>query len=1533
LTRILAALALLIFALPALAQDTAEEERSFFISFVEDQLSTPDRQIRISGIRGVLSSNATIGEITVADREGVWLRIVNASIDWNRSALLRSRVDINTLAAERIEVLRRPLPAEGLPSPEARSFQIPQLPLAIIIGALEVPNVAFGADVFGLESELAVTGRMNLEGGSLDTALEIERLDGPGGQFTLTATYANETEVFDLDVTLSEPENGIVANLLNIEGRPPILLTLAGEGPIGDLNLALTLDAASRRLLTGTTELRRQAEGLAFSANVEGPIAELIPAQFRAFFGAETTLATSGVVKDEGGLLLEAINLRSAALTLEGAAETGADGFLRRLMLDAAIADPSANRVILPVPGGETTVEQANLSIAFGDTAGEEWSGRLDITGLTTDTLVARSVALTLGGLAQNIDRPAERRITFNADGAVSGITAERTDVAEALGEEITLDVDGVWQAGTPVVLQRALVTGQNLSVSLAGDIAEFAFNGDLSIEASSLAPFSGLAGRDLTGGIELEATGQIAPVSGAFNLRLDGAVTDLTIDEPIANGLLGGTTAITGRLARTTQGFNTEALRIANEQITLTAGGSFATGAADFSFDFALADLALIAEQASGRLTSTGRASGSDGLINLTFAAGVPNGSLAGKRLSEGSLVFEGMLQQGNVDGQVTGSAFLDGVRAELTSAISITDQVRRLSDLRFTAGGATVTGGLTQIPTGLYTGTLSIRAPNIETAAALFLREATGAIEADLTLEAEEGRQNADVRASVGNFRTEGITIGKGRIEARIEDLFNVPMIQGTLDATSLFAAGIDVSQIRATADRAGETTNFSANAALANGATASARGALTPEQGGYRLSLESAELARGTLSARLLEPTNLLVQGRNVIIGGLNLDVGGGRVAVSGDIADTLNLDASITDLPLAIANAVRPDLELSGRLNGTAKAAGTRERPDIRFDLRGDTISAAALRRAGLQSISVDATGTSSGNRLTVNAGIASPEGVRATVRGGVPLGEGALALDIDLSAFPLTTLNAVAPGQNLTGRITGSARVTGALDDPAASFQLSGTGVSATPLASAGIGPLELRATGRYADSVIALTSANAGGPQGLSLSASGRMPITGAGLDVRLTGQAPLSLANRFLAERGARVSGALALNAAVSGSLRQPAVNGTFSTSGADFVDPETGLRLRNISVSANIANDTVSLTSASAALAAGGTVGAAGTISIRPDAGFPADLRITLSQARYADGELVVATVTGGLTLTGPLARDPLLSGNINVERAEITVPERLGGGAAGIDVIHVDPPPEVARTLQRARTASDGTPMPSSRPSVLRLNVAVNAPNRIFVRGRGLDVELGGQVTITGPITSVQPVGGFRIIRGRLSILGQRITFDEGMVTLVGDLDPFLNFVARSERSDITVLITVAGRVSDPDISFSSQPELPEDEVLARLIFNRGMGELSPLQIAQLGLAAAELAGGSNTSLLGSLRQATGLDDIDVVTTPEGGTAVRVGRYIQDNVYLGVEAGTQGSTRATINLDITQDLKAKGSFGTNGDSSLGVFFEKDY
>jgi translocation and assembly module TamB len=348
--RALLLLLLALLAAPAFAQqETPEEERSMLLAFIEDKLSAPNRQIRLQGIEGVLSSNARIGSITVADNDGVWLRITDAAIVWSRSTLIfRQRLQIDRLSAARIEVLRRPLPDDSLPAPESSSFRLPELPVAVNLDELDVPSVSFGPGVFGLESELAITGRIRLEDGSLDTALDITRLDGPGGRFALNAAYANATEQLDLDLQLSEPENGVIANLLNIEGRPPVDLAVQGSGPLSGLDIGLSLDAGGERVLTGTTALRRQADGLGYDARLSGPIARLVPAQFRAFFGNETALTASGLVRDAGGVVLDALNLDSAALDLAASVETGADGFLRRLNLEAS--SPSCCRCRVATP-------------------------------------------------------------------------------------------------------------------------------------------------------------------------------------------------------------------------------------------------------------------------------------------------------------------------------------------------------------------------------------------------------------------------------------------------------------------------------------------------------------------------------------------------------------------------------------------------------------------------------------------------------------------------------------------------------------------------------------------------------------------------------------------------------------------------------------------------------------------------------------------------------------------------------------------------------------------------------------------------------------------------------------------------------------------------------------------------------------------------------------------------------------------------------------------------------------------------------
>ncbi len=1417
-------------ALPLIAEENADAGKDWFIGFVEGQLSGPGRQISISGIDGALSSDVSIPEITISDSDGVWLRIENAKLNWDQGALLGGRLQINTLSADKIAYIRPAIPEKSAitpPAPEATPLEIPQLPVAIVLGKLDVPSVTFGEHVFGLGSEIALSGRLELADGSLDTKLDITRKDGPGGTLALALAYQRETRNATIDLTLNEPSNGVIVNLLDMTGKPNLSLRLAGSGPLSALTTDLSLDVADRRALTGKADLRQAEGGLRLNADLYGPVATLVPDTYKSFFGAETRLHAGLLIKDKGGIVLDSLTLGGGELALAASADTTADGFLTLLKLDARIASSDGTLVLLPGGAEKTGIASAGLSIDYAQS--EDWTANLAVAGLTTGDLGAEKLTLDVSGAASNLADPVKRRVTFNGDGRITGISAADPQVAEALGSAMGLGVAGLWSPETAFKLVQMRLSGQGFDMALAGTIRDFGFDGDIALTTPSIASFSGLAGRQLGGAIDMRASGTVSLLSGGFDLTLDGTGNDLTFDMAPVDAILAGKTTLGGRIARTETGVAADGFFIGNDQAKIAANGRFSSTDADFRFSVGLNDLGLLADETSGALSATGTAKGTNSRIALAFNAGVASGTLAGHALSEAGLDFTGTLDAGALAGTLSGKGFLDGHRVDLSAGLASKDGVNRLSGLTFTTQGTELTGTLTQDAKGLLSGSFTLDASDITRAAALFMTEAKGAATAFIALMPADGVQAATVSARLKDITLGETRIGSAALDARITDLFGVPAINGTLDGAKIVMSGITVSRMVARASQRDTTTSFSADASLDNGTALQAAGSLAPAGKGYRLVLDKAELTKDNLKASLVSPTSAVIADDVVILEGATLDVGGGRITSSGTAGKALDLTIGLKNVPLGIANAVLPDLGLAGSVNGTLKATGTPAKPEIGFDI--------------------------------------------------------------------------------------------------------SAKGVSAASIAEFGVTPLALSAKGQFANETLALTRLNLDGPAGMALSAKGRLPMVGSGGDVAVTGSVPLSLANRLLANRGTQVSGTASIDAHVTGSVAKLAYAGTIGLSGAQVIDPLSSLRLEKVAATARFSNDALVIQTISGTLATGGTISASGSVSLDTKAGMPADLKIKLDRARYADGTLFVATASGQLALKGALMRNPMLSGSLDLDRAEISIPDTFGSDATLLDVTHEAPSAGVKTTLKRIEANSAGGKDGTASSGSLRLDISVSAPNQVFVRGRGLDAELGGTVRLTGPVDAIQPVGGFELIRGRLSILGQRVDFDSGSVTLIGDLNPYVDMIASSPGESITVTITVSGPVSDLSIAFTSSPELPEDEVLSQLIFKRTLGDLSPLQLAKLAAAASELAGGGNNSLVNDLRSAAGLADLDVVTDTEGNTAVKAGAYLQDNVYLSVEAGTGGTSKISIDLDLTDTLKATGSTSNDGESSIGLYYEQDY
>lgn len=300
----------------------------------------------------------------------------------------------------------------------------------------------------------------------------------------------------------------------------------------------------------------------------------------------------------------------------------------------------------------------------------------------------------------------------------------------------------------------------------------------------------------------------------------------------------------------------------------------------------------------------------------------------------------------------------------------------------------------------------------------------------------------------------------------------------------------------------------------------------------------------------------------------------------------------------------------------------------------------------------------------------------------------------------------------------------------------------------------------------------------------------------------------------------------------------------------------------------------------------------------------------------------------------MQGALAGGASLGGSIDLSETEIRLaPTTTTQGIP--DITHINDRPAVEQTRARAGLNDDaaGNGNGSGPARAINLDIAINAPSRIFIRGRGLDTELGGRLRLTGTTAEVIPIGQFTLVRGRLDILGKRLDMQEGQLLLQGSFDPRFRMVASTDTANATVRIITEGTPQSPNIVFESDPDLPDDEILANLLFGKSIASISPLQAAQLAAAVATLAGSGGDGVIGKIRNQFNLDDLDITTDEEGAAGLRAGKYLSENVYTDIEVTSEGRSEINLNLDLTPNITAKGSVGSDGDTGLGIFYERDY
>ena len=458
--------------------------------------------------------------------------------------------------------------------------------------------------------------------------------------------------------------------------------------------------------------------------------------------------------------------------------------------------------------------------------------------------------------------------------------------------------------------------------------------------------------------------------------------------------------------------------------------------------------------------------------------------------------------------------------------------------------------------------------------------------------------------------------------------------------------------------------------------------------------------------------------------------------------------------------------------------------------------------------------------------------------------------------------------------------------------------------------------------------------AQASGAGGLKSSLNVVLPVEASARPIRVAIVKTRAMQGRFLADGEVKplwdlfyggdreLGGQVHLDGTLGGTINDPQITGDAAVAGGRFQDSETGLVLTGLTTHAVLKRDVVTISDFSAKDEKSGAISGSGTISLVR--GGASNLKLDLKGFRLIDNETAEATASGQVTFTRAADGHVQIAGALDLDRAQINAETKLRPSVVSMDVVERNRPGQLA-TLQ---------PEPPRRGPSMALDITLRAPKRVFIRGRGIDAELSVRAHVTGTVASPSLSGTADIVQGRYDFAGKRFEFDErGSITLANEAENIrLDLSATWDGPSLTATVQIKGTAAKPEITLTSSPSLPQEEILAQVLFGASASQLSGAQTAELASTVTSLATGGGFDVLGGLRQFAGLDRLALAGDQTSGMAVAGGKYISDNVYLEVVGGGRQGPSAEVDWRIKRGISIISQVGGEFGAKLSVRWTRD-
>jgi len=275
--------------------------------------------------------------------------------------------------------------------------------------------------------------------------------------------------------------------------------------------------------------------------------------------------------------------------------------------------------------------------------------------------------------------------------------------------------------------------------------------------------------------------------------------------------------------------------------------------------------------------------------------------------------------------------------------------------------------------------------------------------------------------------------------------------------------------------------------------------------------------------------------------------------------------------------------------------------------------------------------------------------------------------------------------------------------------------------------------------------------------------------------------------------------------------------------------------------------------------------------------------------------------------------------------MNQASINIPSSAGSTVARI---------EVEEVVSAEETMQQQTPK-TTPVFKAGLDVNLSIPARCYVRGRGLESEWAGKISVTGNTEKPIVLGNLNVKRGALDFLDRKFIIKKGEIDFNGSNPPIpmIDLNAEFKTKKITGIVKVTGNASNPQLKLESQPSLPQDEILANILFGRSASEITPAQAVSLAASIHQLKGGnSGPGMMDKLRNKIGLDNLGIEGDGLKNSSIKAGKYVTDDIYVEIEEGLK-SSKLSVEMQLTPQITIDAEVDKRNNSGVGINWKKDY